>query len=485
MNRCSSWAVLVAGVLAVLVRPAAAGERLGGSESASSRPVPTALLQCTDRLLQSVDRAGDSLPAMTAAADVVARRWIGGAELFIGGDGSFAEEAFYRAGGLIGLRRIATNRKTFGGNGQTVTWSGVPAGSIVLYGLLHNTDPGIIPFDELTHIRPGKDTLVLFASSRWPTTRALVESLSQRLGRDHFFFIDTHLPTDTRLAAGSVRFGDTAPMATSVYTWTFTAELIAACTRAGRMPGVWPSLMIPHYEAWEQKYQKIQFHDDFRIGPIEAGVLGREYLQALRSQLAACPACQPQVDAAARLLDRVPADRTVYLMIESHLLAGSVCPPPELANWMLVQRGWRWPAIEATARRGDGVLWLGYLDWPAKEAQDAESKGLTFAGLSVRPAGAKVHDAPLVTPGEQSASPGAPPSNASTKSTSNAAASAPATMPVNVAWVHVPWRYPDAVIGIPGYPIKACPTSSIVQGVLLWGVIGDVLEDGHNTRKNE
>ncbi len=26
------------------------------------------------------------------------------------------------------------------------------------------------------------------------------------------------------------------------------------------------------------------------------------------------------------------------------------------------------------------------------------------------------------------------------------------------------------------YPLPACPSSSIVQGILLWGVIGEVME---------
>jgi hypothetical protein len=32
------------------------------------------------------------------------------------------------------------------------------------------------------------------------------------------------------------------------------------------------------------------------------------------------------------------------------------------------------------------------------------------------------------------------------------------------------------VLELDGYPLPACPSSSIVQGTLLWGLVGEVLE---------
>ncbi len=104
---------------------------------------------------------------------------------------------------------------------------------------------------------------------------------------DKVFFLDTHLPGDTRLRTrDGVPFGTYAGMSTAMHAWAFMAEVISACTRQGKMPGVWPSLTIPHYEIWEKKYETIRFHDDFTISPIAPGVLGGQYLQALRGQTA-------------------------------------------------------------------------------------------------------------------------------------------------------------------------------------------------------
>ncbi|HNW34912.1 MAG TPA: hypothetical protein PKM25_08275, partial [Candidatus Ozemobacteraceae bacterium] len=75
------------------------------------------------------------------------------------------------------------------------------------------------------------------------------------------------------LASEAWAAGTGTAMATAVHMWTFTAELVSACTRQGKMPGIWPSGTIPHYEVWEKKYEAIRFHDDFTIAPIGAGAM--------------------------------------------------------------------------------------------------------------------------------------------------------------------------------------------------------------------
>ena len=187
-----------------LAVPAPAESACAATQSAcgaSSQPV-SPLLQCTNLMLRSADHAEGLLPQMTIAADAVAKRWIAGADIFVGGSSSFTEEAFYRAGGLIGMRRIAPFKQKF--NGTTMPWSDVPEESIVLYGLHRNVDPAVILFDELGHLAFEKDTVVFFGSKDWPISQKIVKFLEKRLPAGKFFFIDTDLPVDTRLktAAG-------------------------------------------------------------------------------------------------------------------------------------------------------------------------------------------------------------------------------------------------------------------------------------------
>ncbi len=425
---------------------------------------------------QAIAHAESLLPEISKAAEGAARRWIAGGDLYAAGDGCATDELFYRAGGLIGLKRVGPFKQNH--NGSQVTWGEVPEKSVVLYAMHRNVDPGIILFDELGHLMFEGDTVVFFGSSRWLACRRSVEALRKRLPAERFFFIDTDLPQETSFAtADGRRYGDYAGMVTAVHAWAFTSELIAACTRQNKTPGIWPSGAIPGYEAWEKQYQAIKFHDDITVRPIDVGVLGRRYLQILRGQVLACAASAPQVRAAARLLADVPADHGVYTMVESHLLASEVRFPKELPNWMLVQRSWRWRRAALTVEKGDGVLWLGAFDWPTSEVERAAKMGNPIAAVSLYGPGQTPRHPQLATPG---VAPQAEPPQAGGTQTStngNAAMMTTATqIPAGVVWIPAPWQYPDAVLELDGYPLPACPSSSIVQGTLLWGLVGEVLE---------
>lgn len=442
MTTCRTTRVFLA-VCVLLMAPAGsafAGAVCGSTPTgaAATQPAVSPLRHGTDLMLQSADHAETLLPQMAAAADEVAKRWIEGAELFAGGDDAFSDEAFYRAGGLIAMRRIAAHKEKF--SGRQMPWDDVPPESIVLYGLLHNVDASMVVFDDLGYLTDPKHTVVFFGSKAWPVSRKIQKILQKHLPPDKVFFIDTQLPVDTRLkTADGTIYGDYTAAATAVHLWAFTAEVVAACTRQGKMPGIWPSAMIPKYEVWEKKYEKIRFHDDFTIKPIAAGVLGGKYLAILREQLKACPASQDAVAAAASRLTAVPPDKSVYVMVDSHLLAGEANLPADLANWLLVQRSWRWRLAAPTLEKGDGILWLGYLHWPQKDLQKAYEQN-TVAAICVE------------GPDEQTAS------------------------RPNVAWVPAPWKYPDAFVEIADYPLKACPTSGVIQATMFWGLLGEVMQ---------
>ena len=434
------------------------------------------LHQGMEQMEQAITHAESLLPEITKAAEGAARRWIAGGDLYAAGDSCATDELFYRAGGLIGLKRVGPFKQNH--NGAQVTWGEVPEKSVVLYAMHRNVDPGIILFDELGHLLFEGDTVVLFGSSRWIACRRSVEALRRRLPPERFFFIDTDLPQETSFAtADGRRYGDYAGMVTAIHAWAFTAELIAACTRQNKTPGIWPSGAIPGYEAWEKQYQTIKFHDDITVRPIEAGVLGRRYLQILRGQVQACAASALQVRSAARLLADVPADRGVYTMVESHLLAGEVRFPKELSNWMLVQRSWRWRRAALTVEKGDGMLWLGAFDWPTSEVERAVKTGNPIAAVSLFGPGQNPRHPQLATPGV--APQAEPPQAVGTQASTNGNAAMMTTaaqMPAGVVWIPAPWQYPDAVLELESYPLPACPSSSIVQGILLWGLVGEVLE---------
>ena len=405
---------------------------------ATSQPAGSSspLADCVEAVLAGVATAEGQVDHIVAVAEAVAKRWTGGAELCVAGDTSFSDEAFYRAGGLIAMRRIWPEKAHH--LAKTLPWSDVPDDAIILYGLHRSVDAEMQVFQDVRALSRSGRMVVLFGSSNWPICSKLLKQCQRRLPDGALWFIDTKLPVDTRLTARhGVRYGDYAPAVSALHLWTFTAELIAACTREGKTPGVWPSMLVDAWQDFEAKYRNVVFHDDITVGPIEAGELGGQYLEVLGKQLRTALTSQPQTREGGRRLAAGRADRVVYAMVESHLLAGETHLPRELKNWSLVQRGFRWPQAARTVERGDTVLWLGYFNWPGRHVENMQRRGVSFVGASVS--------------GPQS------------------------ELPRDVWWVPASWAYPDAVVELPGYPLKACPTSGIVQTVLLWGLVGETL----------
>ena len=458
-------------ILAALLTATGAGIAAGAEVASHS------LRQGMARMEQAVTHAESLLPEISKAAEGAARRWTTGGDLYAAGDSCATDELFYRAGGLMGLRRIGPYKPN--GNDFQIPWGKVAEKSVILYVMRRNADPGILLFEDLGHLLAKGDTVVLFGSSHWFACRRSVEALRKQVPPERFFFLDTGVPQDTSFTTADGRhYGDLAGMVTAIHAWTFTAELIAACTRRNKMPVILPSGAIPGYEAWEKQYRTSTFHADLTIRPIEAGVLGRQYLERLRQQLRACATSAPRLQAAARMLAEVPANRAVYAMVQSHLLAGETWIPQELPNWMLVQRTWRWPRAALTLEKGDGVLWLGDFDWPADEVVRAATMGNPLAAVSLYGPGQSPPHAPLVMSGVAHGE--APPQAVipSRIRVESPPVDIAGPAPTNaVVWIPAPWQYPDALIELDDYPLPACPSSSIVQGILLWGIIGEVLKN--------
>jgi len=439
----SGLVVVLAVLLAASCNAESTAAKSASALPAASQPVGSSspLADCVEAVLAGVATAEAQMDHIVAVAEAVAKRWIGGAELCVAGNTSFSDEAFYRAGGLIAMRRIWPEKANH--VAKTLPWSDVPDDAIIFYGLRRSVDPSVPVFRDLRALSRSGRMVVLFGSSNWPICNKLLRQCRRRLPEGAPWFVDTKLPVDTRLTARhGVRYGDYAPAVSAVHLWTVTAELIAACTREGKTPGVWPSMLVDDWQAFEAKYHSVVFHDDITVGPIEAGKLGGQYLEVLGKQMRAALASQPQTHAGGKRLAAANADRVVYTMIESHLLAGEARLPRELKNWSLVQRGFRWPEAARTVERGDTVLWLGYFNWPGRHVKDMLRRDVSFVGASVS--------------GPQSDLPG------------------------DVWWVPASWAYPDAVVELPGYPLKACPTSGIVQTALLWGLVGETLNAGQD-----
>jgi hypothetical protein len=101
-------------------------------------------------------------------------------------------------------------------------------------------------------------------------------------------FFDTATGADDRVVAlpGGGRAGHCNHLVNAASGWVFCGELVAALTRHGKMPAMWKSYGYADGPEWgDRLLGKKQFHDEYRVPPIAAGQLGRQYLDRARYHL--------------------------------------------------------------------------------------------------------------------------------------------------------------------------------------------------------
>ena len=145
----SSLAVLLVVLLAVSCSAQPTAAESAPALPAASQPAGSSspLTECVEAVLASTATAEAQMDHIVAVAEAVAKRWAGGAELCVAGDTSFSDEAFYRAGGLIAIRRIWPEREHH--FAKTLPWSDVPDDAIILYGLHRSVDADMQVFRDI------------------------------------------------------------------------------------------------------------------------------------------------------------------------------------------------------------------------------------------------------------------------------------------------------------------------------------------------
>ena len=111
---------------------------------------------------------------------------------------------------------------------------------------------------------------------------------------EHIKLCDSWVDSDTE--AKDLSPGKLNHVMNAVSGWVWMAEFIAAHTRKGRMPPVWKSWVMKDGRTWSDRFfRKTKYHKEFSVPPIQEGVLGKEYLHRIRSQLSALENTQSPV----------------------------------------------------------------------------------------------------------------------------------------------------------------------------------------------
>jgi hypothetical protein len=224
-----------------------------------------------DAALRRCDAAEKHLPEFTRVAQIVADRHIAGGQIGLPWNGqTLAAELYGRSGNImhVGFDRPWKKDRTDAEKGKDVAIIG------------WDRAPGAGDAKTLADLRKRGCYVVGFGPRDLPELARLVPLC------DAFF--DTGLGSDDRVVAlpGSRRAGRANHLVNAIHGWVFSAELVAALTRRGRMPTMWKAWACEDGRQWGERYfGKKQFHDDYSVAPIPAGRLGREYLDRIRHLL--------------------------------------------------------------------------------------------------------------------------------------------------------------------------------------------------------
>jgi uncharacterized phosphosugar-binding protein len=361
--------------------------------------------QYLDAAIDRVAGLEANLRSLVPLAEEAAARLTAGGHLYAVDDGgAFVSELCGRAGGMMMLRHLDDAAKA-------------ARGDVVLAGT-SNLKPREQE-EQLRRLGGNGAMVVLFGSSASPL-RDLAAG-----------FVDNSLPLGTAPQIAQAESPSICPASTVgniTAAWTFTGELVGACTRLGRMPTMYQSVFVPGSQVWIPRYAGQDFHDDFTIAPLDAGSIGGVYLSAIRHSLLGIRHTQLSLfrQAGGMCADSLAAGHRVWYFCNGHHLGEQLGLPGDPSFMTPGNRD------KLAVGASDVFFWLGYYDLPEPEltiASTAQCRSVWICGA--RP----VHPIPLG--------------------------------PDRVV-IDPYWEFGDAVVAVPGYAIRILPPSGVIQTVCLW-----------------
>ncbi len=392
------------------------GVWIGLSLPAAAAPSPTD--RYCSHVLKVINDAHKNIPTMTAVSEQVADKLIAGGNLYVAGsDQGFDLEAITRAGGTMAMKLLP-------------------------------------PLDQ---VKPSDAVVISFTSQKTDDDISLAARLSEKGALVIGFGSPTHVGRDVRVDYLFDNFSPkqdcivkaprreellcpTSAVGNAVNLWAFTAELVSACTRKGKMPTMWQSVMVDGARKRNAQYQGQQFHTNMDIQPIAAGVLGKQYLYRLRSAVARIHGDEAsQIQLAARKIADVLNDgKAANIYIIGHM------PPSEVGGFgdpkffRVLPMGKQLAGMEQTVTKDDVVV------------------GLVYTGIWTELLDFVTHTGTptvwILAPTDDSQK-----------------AKDRGDILIDQHWV-----LGDAIVDVPGYDVKILPPSAVTQLTIYWSLVGEI-----------
>ncbi len=346
------------------------------------------------------------LPTYAAAADAFASRMAEGGTVWLAGDRGFVLEGLNRAGGLMACKWLKKPED-------------LKAGDMVLYGVTGTPQPADRELLDAAG-RAGVHWLAFIPNAPLPGPRNILQVPAPPADNPQ------RLPTVSPVLAASL--------------WTFTAELVSALTRRGKMPPMYQSVLVPGGRERNAEHLKLKWEPQ-APPPLPPLVLGRTYLARLTNCWRTLRATQLEKFAAAGKLaaEAIRAGHTAWYGSLGHL-------PPELPGQtgdpgVLKPLKMNTPdKLADFVKPGDVILYVGYYEPYGPWVERAHELG------------AKIVTDVSGTPERRAEDMGAE---------------------ININGC---WPFGDALIEIPGYDTQVLPPSGVIQSAAYWLLVAATAE---------
>jgi len=410
--------------------------------------------QYVSKVIECLNHTESILPEMKAPAEAAAARWASGGHVYVTDDetinrtgkeevkmypgggvnypmsedwGGFVAEACDRAGGFRHIQPVPVDLK-------------ITKKDVVLAGTVDLHPDAQV--EQLGKLKATGALVIVFGSKNAGAASA------------GDFLIDNGLPAGvvTVMAAGksSILIGPVAPMANVINMWAFSAELVAAMNRIGRMPTLYQSMFMPGAAQRNTRIEKMEFDPDVKVQPVEPGVLGRQFVAAARTSLANMKANELERFARAGTLcaGAIASGKKVVASIIGHFMVSQTRMPGYPNIFTLKPNEYGRKYLEGVLGQGDVFLHVGYSYTPVEELGIAREVGAKTIAVC--------------TPGPTKPDEGTP--------------VAIDTTMIDV-YIDPYWKHGDSVVEVPGYDVKIIPVSGVVMVTSYWMILGETVKN--------
>ena len=232
--------------------------------------------------------------------------------------------------------------------------------------------------------------------------------------------------------------------------WTWVGEFVGACTRLGKMPTMWESVMAPGSIPRDNKFRKHRYQTTTPT-PVAPGEGGSMYLRALRPALIDLHYLEAgHIRQVAELALAAKAQgHALYYAGAGHTFSGLQDVPHDPKLFAPSWEGTWWDMRKMPAYQpGDFVLCVGYdspYEGPASKDWAARARA---AGARLAWSFTDYH--PELVAG----------------------------LPPDEIFINQRWALGDALVQFPGYDIQVLPPSGVIAQAVLWMVEAEMLAGG-------